>query len=998
MSVVWSETSAAADLRENIHTWRLAGLQGDMLLAAFRELTTLSFLQKCSPTSVHNLRLFLFDNGVNVNMRPGSSSFYAVRALLPVPAAEILRDPAPTEEDAQAADDRIQATGSASGDPPSHIPHFSPHPDADSSNDILTAQASTVTPDVIASLAENPNIFPIQVVDEIANPSQVLPPPAPPILSQGQSRRNPSKSTVFRPTDHGLVAWTPPIHDAMPVHADHETEEPSEHRSRKLDRTDPKSKALSDLIKAYVGDKMKFSGDSYEESLLTTRRRFFTLCSMLDVNCHDACLAAHLPFTGTALEYYYDSIQAQAGDAEYVFDQMKTRFQTADVQDRALIKWQSTTFSSVRTSVHTDGYDTLRALYSAGQRIHRALPRAYEADTHLRDFLLRSCSDEPFYSRVPERPAPSSCDVLEQLAAAITRYENYVRLRSRSSNSTPRSFRNTQPSSIRFAEVPRIEQGNTEDEESEQLYVTRRVVPNTNIANATASAPHYSSPVLNPVDKQGVRKTCHGCGSIEHFLFECPTASRERKINFYDSISDRIQENDPVSDQIDGHELPIHFVAAVSDADTLLAIADPSVPFLDHVEYLGPCVDTGAEVSVAGARQYAAYLRRSSFPISESPAATETTPKKFRFGAQVFESTHVARIRFQVLPTMEQSPAFFEFSVHIIPLDCPVLLGLDVLLASHIHVDITRLVLRTDLWTAPLLVQSGHLFVKNSPDVLFTKKELTRMHVSLAHPSSDKLFRLLQVARPDETAPDTAALLKEINNSCRICTLYGPPPHRVRSSVPDNIRFNHHLVLDLFYLSGDVCLHVICKGTRFSATAFLPSKRAEVVWETFLRIWILVYLGSPCVLTVDQGTEVTAALFRRNCRAMGIQLIFAPIESHSSIGIVERFHSPIRHVFQKIQQGPDKDATKELRLALATKAVNDTIGIHGYVPTILVYGALPSIVLGEACSHAVQHQRMRMMHLARNAAEAYIAERRVREAEKHMSPSGEHELSPGDPC
>jgi hypothetical protein len=180
------------------------------------------------------------------------------------------------------------------------------------------------------------------------------------------------------------------------------------------------------------------------------------------------------------------------------------------------------------------------------------------------------------------------------------------------------------------------------------------------------------------------------------------------------------------------------------------------------------------------------------------------------------------------------------------------------------------------------------------------------MHVALAHPSSDKLLQLLKVARPNDTAPDASALLKEVSNSCRTCTLYGPPPHRVRISVPEKIRFNHHLVLDLFYLSGDACLHIIFKGTRFSATEFLSSKRAEVVWEIFLRIWVLVHLGSPCVLTVDQGTEFTASVFRNNCKAMGIRLIIAPVESHSSIGIVERFHAPIRHVFQKIQQGPDK--------------------------------------------------------------------------------------------
>jgi hypothetical protein len=54
------------------------------------------------------------------------------------------------------------------------------------------------------------------------------------------------------------------------------------------------------------------------------------------------------------------------------------------------------------------------------------------------------------------------------------------------------------------------------------------------------------------------------------------------------------------------------------------------------------------------------------------------------------------------------------------------------------------------------------------------------------------------------------------------------------------------------------------------------------------------------------------------------------------------------------------------------------MGIHGYVPTILRYNALPSVLLGEACSHSAQHQRMRMMPLARTAAEADTAEHRVR--------------------
>jgi hypothetical protein len=61
----------------------------------------------CSPASTHRLRLLLYDKGFIVNTRAGSNSFYTVRALLPVPAVELERDPAPTEADIPAADARV---------------------------------------------------------------------------------------------------------------------------------------------------------------------------------------------------------------------------------------------------------------------------------------------------------------------------------------------------------------------------------------------------------------------------------------------------------------------------------------------------------------------------------------------------------------------------------------------------------------------------------------------------------------------------------------------------------------------------------------------------------------------------------------------------------------------------------------------------------------------------------------------------------------------------
>jgi hypothetical protein len=195
----------------------------------------------------------------------------------------------------------------------------------------------------------------------------------------------------------------------------------------------------------------------------------------------------------------------------------------------------------------------------------------------------------------------------------------------------------------------------------------------------------------------------------------------------------------------------ILFTYAITDAETLLSTAYPS-SFCEAIpKYRGTCVDTGADVSVAGALQYAAYFRHSALPISQLPAATVFSKTMFRFGTQIFESTYIARIRFHVVPVAVIAPGFFEFEVHVIPLDCPVLLGLDVIIASKIHIDSKNLQLRTDIWTAQLQLKQGHLFVRQHNELLFNRHELTRMHVALAHLSADKLLHLLKVERPKNT-------------------------------------------------------------------------------------------------------------------------------------------------------------------------------------------------------------------------------------------------------
>ncbi|KAI0995095.1 hypothetical protein K3495_g13086 [Podosphaera aphanis] len=77
---------------------------------------------------------------------------------------------------------------------------------------------------------------------------------------------------------------------------------------------------------------------------------------------------------------------------------------------------------------------------------------------------------------------------------------------------------------------------------------------------------------------------------------------------------------------------------------------------------------------------------------------------------------------------------------------------------------------------------------------------------------------------------------------------------------------------------------------------------------------------------------------------MAISTKEVPVESHNPIGKVERYHTPLRRAYEIIRDElKGKKISKEFILQIAQKAVNDTAGPDGIVPTLLVFGAYPRI-------------------------------------------------------
>ena len=73
---------------------------------------------------------------------------------------------------------------------------------------------------------------------------------------------------------------------------------------------------------------------------------------------------------------------------------------------------------------------------------------------------------------------------------------------------------------------------------------------------------------------------------------------------------------------------------------------------------------------------------------------------------------------------------------------------------------------------------------------------------------------------------------------------------------------------------------------------------------------------------------------------MGINTKGVPVEAHNSISMVERYHRPLQRAYQIIAV-KIPDINKNIALQMAFKAINNTAGPNGLVPTLLVFGAYP---------------------------------------------------------
>ncbi len=74
----------------------------------------------------------------------------------------------------------------------------------------------------------------------------------------------------------------------------------------------------------------------------------------------------------------------------------------------------------------------------------------------------------------------------------------------------------------------------------------------------------------------------------------------------------------------------------------------------------------------------------------------------------------------------------------------------------------------------------------------------------------------------------------------------------IPSTMSDDIQFYHEIIVDLTRIENRAHrpdLHIVNRGTHFSASQFVRGEDSESVWNPFIACWVSSYIGFPNFIT-----------------------------------------------------------------------------------------------------------------------------------------------------
>jgi hypothetical protein len=234
----------------------------------------------------------------------------------------------------------------------------------------------------------------------------------------------PRTSQVPQPREHSQTPWLPERqyqgHRGTPTHT------PKLYRPKdtSIPHYDPPqdTKQLTDLVKLYANDDMKYGGDTYEviESKLMI---FYDCCHRLGISQWQYASAFPTMLKGRALTFYYDRLcgDPEPRDFQTMVNRVKGYFENEERSQMYLSNWRNTTLLKVvNENPGKPKTECLELLFDKLTRIQRALPSIGQSEESLRVQVLNACRGVRECTLCLYSPAPTLEGIRSQLRSAVS--------------------------------------------------------------------------------------------------------------------------------------------------------------------------------------------------------------------------------------------------------------------------------------------------------------------------------------------------------------------------------------------------------------------------------------------------------------------------------------------------------------------------------------------------------------------------------------------------
>ena len=481
----------------------------------------------------------------------------------------------------------------------------------------------------------------------------------------------------------------------------------------------------------------------------------------------------------------------------------------------------------------------------------------------------------------------------------------------------------------------------------------------------------------NPIGKNGYPTTCDSCGSIRHYIRDCPDS--------WESIKGGMKDVHLAEEEEE--QLAEHVVLFTGYLKNELKILD--------VEARGAAVlDSACSSTVCGQAWMDDYL--SSLDSDDrAKVKRQDGHRLFRFGGDT-----VLKSKSEYCIPAQMVGNDVTIRTDVVESNIPLLLSKPAMKKAKISINIENDTGRVfdkevDLNTT----SSGHYCLplgKDDIEEVFAvakeelitkdaKAALVKLHKNFGHPSNDKLIGLLKDSKL--WRKEYEDILQDIHDNCDICKEYASTPSRPSVGMPLAKVFNGVVAMDLKQWEGRWILHMIDMHTRYIISVFINRKKPYHVIDSMLYHWVGVFGLMRGILT-DNGGEFSSAEMLEVTSILNVNVNTTAANSPWQNGLCERNHQIVDMILLKLRAQFPRFRI-EVLLKWANMAKNSMQMWNGYSSHMLVFGRNPDLpniqhaeipALDEATSSQVLEEHLRSLHAAREGFVESESSDRIRRA------------------